>query len=142
MHQAKHGDRVKVHYSVSREGGVLFETSRSGEPLEFRIGKGEVPPGFERTIIGMKTGEEKITLLQPEEAFGNTREGVAFEVSKNSFPEDIELFIGQEIWAQKPTGEDFRMFVTDIDEDIVTLDENHPLAGKDVVLDVELVEIL
>jgi FKBP-type peptidyl-prolyl cis-trans isomerase 2 len=108
----------------------------------FKIGEGEVPAGFESTIIGMKAGEEKITLLEPKEAFGEKRDGVTFEVNKESFPEDVRLYIGQEIWAQKLEGEDLKLFVTDMNDDVVILDENHPLAGKDIVLDIELVEIL
>jgi len=141
MVKAKIGDKVKVHYTGKLEDGTVFDSSREGEPLEFTIGSGEIIPGFEEQIIGMEEGEKKTFTIPPEKAYGPHREELIIEVRKEEFPPDITPEVGQHLQLRQPDGHVFYVVVTDVQEDSVTLDANHPLAGKDLVFDVELLEV-
>ncbi|MCD6454437.1 MAG: peptidylprolyl isomerase [Candidatus Aminicenantes bacterium] len=141
MVKAKIGDKVKVHYTGKLEDGTVFDSSREGEPLEFTIGSGEIIPGFEEQIIGMEEGEKKTFTIPPEKAYGPHREELIIEVRKEEFPPDITPEVGQHLQLRQADGHVFYVVVTDVQEDSVTLDANHPLAGKDLVFDVELLEV-
>lgn len=142
MAKAKIGDKVKVHYTGKLEDGTVFDSSVEGEPLEFTIGSGEIIPGFEDEIIGMEEGEKKTFTIPSDKAYGPHREELMLKVARDEFPPDIEPFEGQNLQLRQPDGQVFYVVVIEVDEKTVTLDANHPLAGKDLTFDVELVEIL
>lgn len=139
MSQVKHGDRVKVHFTGRLENGEVFSDSKDDEPFEFTLGSGELIPGFEKGIIDMKVGDTKTITVPPEEAFGPRHEELMFAFKKSDFP--ITPVIGQQLQIRRKEGDPIKVTVADTDEDTVTLDANHPLAGNTLFFDVELVEI-
>jgi len=141
MKQAKKGDTVKVHYTGKLENGSVFDTSREREPFEFIVGDGSVIQGLEKGIVGMKIGEKKTIEASPQEAFGARREELMANVNKQDFPENIDPVVGQRLQIKQPNGRVMEVFVADVDEEIVTLDANHPLAGETLIFDVELMAI-
>jgi len=141
MTQAKHGDMVKVHYTGRLENGMVFDSSKDRQPIEFTIGSGNVIPGFEKGIIGMEIGETKTITIPPEEGYGPRREELIVDVKRSDFPENITPAIGQQLQIRQPSGNFISVTITDMNEDVVTLDANHPLAGSTLVFDVELIEI-
>ena len=140
MAEAKNGDTVKVHYTGKLADGTQFDTSREGEPLQFTLGAGQVIPGFDQGIVGMNAGESKTISIPSAEAYGPYREEMAVVVQKSQLPDDLDPQPGQHLQINKED-QVFRVTVTEVSEDTVTLDANHPLAGKDLVLDVELMGI-
>ena len=143
MAQAKNGDKIKVHYTGKFEDGTVFDTSEERGPLEFTIGDGEVIPGFENSIIGMEVDERKTVTIPPEEAYGPRREELIWERKKSEFPEGISPAVGKQVGVRlnQPDAPLINAIITDVSEDTVTLDANHPLAGKTLVFDIELVGI-
>jgi len=141
MDQAKQGDCVKVHYRGSLDGGQVFDSSQDREPLEFTIGEGRVIAGFEDAVIGMTTGEEKTVRIPCAEAYGPRREDMVAVFSSGQFPEDLAPAVGQILQLKRDDGMLIQVMVTDVTGDQVTLDANHPLAGKDLIFDLKLVEI-
>jgi peptidylprolyl isomerase len=142
MSQVKDGDRIKVHYTAKTEDGNVFETTENRPPLDFTVGDGQVMPAIEKGVAGMNLGETKTITLQPEEAFGPRHEELVIEVEKEVFPPDIMPEIGLKLQIKQPEGEPMVVMITDLDENNITLDANHPLAGSRVILDIELVEIV
>lgn len=142
MPKAKKGDTVKVHYTGRFEDGEIFDSSTGKEPLEFTIGKGEVIPGFEEAIIGMNTGETKTVKIPPEKAYGPRYDELVLTVERSRFPDDVQPQIGQQLQLRQPDGRTFIVTISDINETAVTLDANHPLAGKDLVFEINLIEIV
>jgi FKBP-type peptidyl-prolyl cis-trans isomerase 2 len=141
MNQAKNGDTVKVHYTGKLEDGTVFDTSKDREPLEFTIGDGSVIPGFEKGIIGMEIGSKKIVTIPPEEAYGQRHKELILKVEKNNFPENVTPAVGMELQLKYKDKTSLRAVITDIEEERVTLDANHPLAEKTLIFDIELVKI-
>ncbi|NIM91841.1 MAG: peptidylprolyl isomerase [Candidatus Aminicenantes bacterium] len=143
MAQAKNGDKIKVHYTGKFEDGTVFDTSEERGPLEFTIGEGEVIPGFEKSIVGMEVDEKKTVTISPEEAYGPRREELIWERKKSEFPEGITPAVGKQVGVRlnQPDAPLINAIITDVSEDTVTLDANHPLAGKTLVFDIELVGI-
>ena len=142
MASAKAGDRVMVHYTGSLEDGTVFGFSHEDEPLELTIGEKRTLPGFENALIGMNEGDTKTVSISPEDAFGHRKEDLIFHVERSKIPTDIDLTLGGILRVGSDTGKDFDVTITDLDDKIVTLDGNHPLAGKILNLEIQLVEIL
>ena len=142
MAQAKMGDTVKVHYTGKFEDGTVFDTSDNREPLQFTIGQGQVIPGFERAVVGMNPEESKTTIIPSNEAYGPHYKEMVIVVDKSSFPPNLEPEINQRLQLCNPNGQVVLVTVIEIAESTVTLDANHPLAGKDLTFDLKLVEIL
>ena len=142
MAQAKKGDTVKVHYTGTLDDGTMFDTSAEREPLKFRIGEGQVIPGFDMAIIDMVPGDVKVTVIPAEEAYGEHSTDLVTDVDRSRFPADMELEIGQQLQVGLADGEQAVVMVVDVSDTSVTLDANHPLAGQQLTFDVELVEIL
>jgi peptidylprolyl isomerase len=140
--KAKDGDTVKVEYTGRLDDGTVFDTSEGREPLEFTIGSGSIIAGFENGVIGMGIGESKTITIPVEEAYGPSRSELIFTVSKGEFPEDMEFEVGMDLQSQQPDGRVMRATVLEITDDSVTVDMNHPLAGKTLIFDIELVEII
>ena len=139
--KAKEGDTVKVHYTAKLEDGTVFDSSIMRDPLEFTIGEGLLIPGFERAVIGMCPGESKTEKISSERAYGPHRDEMVLDVDKSQFPPELEPEIGQQLQIRQANGMVTEVIVTDINDSQVTLDANHPLAGKDLVFDIQLVEI-
>ncbi|HWR68143.1 MAG TPA: peptidylprolyl isomerase [Desulfomonilia bacterium] len=139
---AKPGDRVKVHYRGRLDDGFEFDSSVGGEPLVFVIGSGEVISGFEEGAKGMAVGELRTVTIDPEGAYGLHRHELVVEMPWEYFPEDIVPEVGTQLKLVDENGEEVLVVVIDVGEDSVTLDANHPLAGKTLTFDIELLEIL
>ena len=141
MAQAKHGDTVHVHYTGRLEDGTVFDSSENQAPLEFKLGEGRVIKGFEEVVDGMQAGESRTTSIPPEEAYGERREDMVFSLEREQLPENLDPEVGQQLQMQLQNGENIPVVVAAISDDDVTIDANHPLAGKTLVFDIELVGI-
>ncbi|HID19321.1 MAG TPA: peptidylprolyl isomerase [Methanophagales archaeon] len=142
MAQAKIGDTIRVHYTGKFEDGMVFDTSTDGDPLEFTIGNGQVIPGFEEAVVGMSPGESKTTNIPVEKAYGPHREDQVQVVDRKKLPADLKPEIGQQLEGRQPDGEIIVATVTDVTKSSVTLDANHPLAGKPLIFEIQLIEIV
>lgn len=141
MSQAKAGDTVKIHYTGKLEDGTEFDSSKDRDPLEFTVGSGDVIPGFDDAVAGMAVGEEKSVNIEPEQAYGPRHDEMIQQVPKSALPEDLEPEEGMGLQAQGQDGQAINLTVTSVDEDTITVDANHPLAGKTLNFDIHLVEI-
>jgi peptidylprolyl isomerase len=149
MAQAKKGDRVKVHYTGKLADGEVFDSSECEDsgcgcgtgPLEFTIGEGEVIPGFENAIIGMSPGESKTVVIPVEEAYGPRMDEMVAVVGRSDLPPDLKPEVGQQLEVTQQDGHTFPVLITEVTDTTVTLDANHPLAGRELTFDLKLVEI-
>jgi len=139
---AQQGDTVKVHYRGMLGDGTEFDSSHGREPLEFTLGAGNVIAGFEEIVTGMSPGETKAERVSAERAYGPHREEMVLEVSRAQVPPDVPLQLGQQLHLRQEDGEPVPVTVTDLSDEAVTLDANHPLAGKDLMFEVKLLEIV
>ena len=142
MAQAKTGDTVKVHYTGKLDDGTVFDTSAAREPLQFTIGEGQIIPDFEQAIVGMNLGESKTIQIPSENAYGPHQKEMVMVVDRKEFPDDLKPEVDQRLQVRQPDGQSFAVTVTDVSESKVTLDGNHPLAGKDLTFDIQLAEIV
>jgi peptidylprolyl isomerase len=143
MRPAKQGDTVSVHYRGKLQDGSVFYETFDHEPLRFTIGGGEVIPGFEEAVLGMKPGDLKTTELPVEKAFGPYLEERVIEVPKNKFARwDRQPAVGEQVPIPQPDGSAIDVIVTEVTESKVTVDFNHPLAGQDLTIDIKLLEIV
>ena len=141
MQQAKRGDTVRVHYRGTLDDGTEFDSSEGSEPIAFTIGGGQVIPGFESAIEGMATGEKKTERIEASNAYGDRREELVFTVGREQMPEGADVEVGDMLRVGFPDGSNAAVQVAALDEQSVTLDANHPLAGKDLIFELELVGI-
>lgn len=144
MAKAANGSTVQVHYTGRlEEDDSVFDSSRErDEPLKFTIGEEQVIPGFEEAVEGMEPGDEKTVDIPSDEAYGPYRDDMVLEVERNQLPDDLDPEVGQRLQLRQQNGEVVNVTLTEIAEDEVTLDANHPLAGKDLSFDIELVDIV
>lgn len=141
MGQAQNGDSVKVHYTGKLDDGSVFDSSVDGDPLEFKLGQEQLIPGFEKAVVGMEVGQSKSVAIPVDEAYGPHRQELVMVVARDEFPDEIEPKVGEQLRVQQEDGREFHVTVTDESDDTVTLDGNHPLAGKDLTFDLQLVQI-
>ena len=141
MIRAENGDTVRVHYTGTLMDGTVFDTSRERDPMEFTIGKGEGIPGFERAVVGMRTGTSVIENVPASQAFGEYDERRVLRVGADQVPSGQELALGRMIEIAGAGDRTVRGVVTDISEETVTVDTNHPLAGKDITFEIQLLAI-
>ena len=141
MSLVKDGDTVKIHYTGKLEDGTVFDSSDGRDPLELKVGAGHVISGFEKGVVGMEVGGTKTITIPADDAYGERRDDLTVNVKKTEFPENITPEIGQQLQLKQPDGNMVNVMVTDVQEELVTLDANHPLAGKTLVFDVEVVEV-
>ena len=141
MPQAQQDSTVKVHYTGTLADGTVFDDSRGREPLEFQLGQEQVIPGFEDAIVGMAIGETKTATIPAEAAYGQRREEMVQQVPRDQLPEGLDPQVGLRLEARSPEGQAFPVMITDVAETEVTLDANHPLAGKELTFEIELVEV-
>jgi len=141
MTQAAEGSTVLLHYTGTLEDGTEFDSSRGGEPLKFTVGRGEVISGFEEAVFGMTPGETKTFTIPADEAYGQRRDDLVMQVAQNQFPPEITFEVGQQYPVEVAEEQVILVTVIGLDDETVTLDANHPLAGKDLTFSVELVAV-
>ncbi len=141
MSQVKAGDTVRIHYTGTLDDGTVFDSSQGREPLEFTVGSGEIIPGLDNALPGMAEGEQKSVAVPADEAYGQHDPNGRQEVPRDQIPEHIPLDPGTALQMQTPDGQAVPVTVAEVTDEVVVLDANHPLAGKDLTFDVEMVEI-
>jgi FKBP-type peptidyl-prolyl cis-trans isomerase 2 len=138
MAQAKIGDTVKVHYTGKLEDGTVLDSSINRGPLQFTLGESQVILGFEQAVVGMNLEESKTVNIPADEAYGPRHKELVVVVNRNEFPAELELKVDDHLQIKQADGQKILVTVTDISESSVTLDANHPLAGKDLTFDIQL----
>ncbi len=141
MQQVKKGDTIKVHYHGKLVDGTTFDSSEGREPLEFEVGSGMVIPGFDEGVTGMAVGDKKTVQIPAEEAYGPKQEDMIMEFPREKFPADMVPEVGMQLNMNNGQGQSFPVVIVEVQETVVILDANHPLAGQDLIFDLELVEI-
>ena len=141
MSKAKNDDSVKVHYTGTLEDGTVFDSSVDGEPLGFKVGGGEMIKGFDAAVVDMAVGEKKQFTIPADDAYGQHREEMVFQIERSQLPEGMEPEVGHHLQTEAEGGHPVVLEIIEVAEDNVTLDGNHPLAGKDLNFDIELVAI-
>ncbi len=141
MQQVKKGDTVKVHYHGKLTNGTTFDSSEGREPLEFEVGGGMVIPGFDDGVTGMAIGEKKTIHIPADQAYGPKQEEMIMEFPRDRFPEDMIPEVGMQLNMSNGSGQNFPVTIAEVREVVVVLDANHPLAGEDLIFDLELVAI-
>jgi peptidylprolyl isomerase len=138
---AKEGDTVKVHYTGKLEDGSVFDSSENRDPLEFTIGAGTMIIGFNNAVVGMKVGEQKTVTIPSAEAYGESRDDLIAEMPRTSLAPGVTPVVGQQMQVTLASGGVITAVVIAVSETTVTIDANHSLAGKDLIFEIELVEI-
>ena len=141
MQKAESGNTVKVHYKGTLDDGSVFDSSEGRDPLEFKIGSGALIPGFEDGVIGMAVDEKKTVNIPAAEAYGDHNEELIINVPVAEVPPDLNPQVGQNLQIQNADGQTHIVIVQEISESEIKLDANHPLAGKDLTFEIELLEI-
>ena len=138
---AKDGDTVNVHYTGKLEDGTVFDSSVEREPLEFTLGAGTIVPGFEEAVRGMQAGQSKTVTIPSQEAYGPRRDEMVLVIERTKLSPELKPDVGQQLQMQQPDGRAVSVLVTEVSETTITIDANHPLAGKDLTFEIELLEI-
>jgi FKBP-type peptidyl-prolyl cis-trans isomerase 2 len=142
MQQVQNGDKIKVHYHGKLRSGETFDSSDGREPLEFTVGSGQVIKGFDEGVKGMKVGDKKTVEIAVGDAYGEKQQEMMIEFPKEQFPADMNPEVGMQLMMSNGSGQNFPVTVAEVKEESVILDANHPLAGQDLIFDLELVEIV
>jgi len=138
---AQQGNKVSVHYTGKLDDGTIFDSSQGSDPLEFTIGQGQMIPGFEQSVVGMELGESKTVRIPVDEAYGTHRPEGVMEVDRSEIAPEMQLEVGMRLQATNAAGRPVDMMVVALNDDKVTMDANHPLAGKDLTFDIQVVNI-
>ncbi len=141
MPKVKEGDTVKVHYTGKLNDGTRFDTSSGRDPLSFTVGQGQVIPGFEQGVVGMEVGESKTITIPTDQAYGPKRDELVAEVDKARLADDVKPEVGTRLQMKRTDGQMLEVVITDVEEDKITIDANHPLAGQDLTFDIEVVGV-
>lgn len=141
MQQAQNGDKVKVHYHGRLRSGETFDSSEGREPLEFTVGEGQMIKGFDEGVKGMQVGEKKTVEIGADEAYGQREDANLIEFPKDQFPPEMDPQVGMQLMLSNDRGQQFPVIVAEVKENSVVLDANHPLAGQDLIFDIEMVHI-
>lgn len=141
MTQVKTGDKVRIHYTGTLADGATFDSSDGRDPLEFTVGSGQIIPGLDRELPGMAVGDKKTVVIAPADAYGESHADAVQAIPRSNVPPEIPLELGLQLQMQSPSGQVVPVTVVAITEDEVTLDANHPLAGKELTFAIELVSI-
>lgn len=141
MSKVKDGDTVKVHYTGKLDNGTVFDSSAEREPLQFTMGKGQLIAGFEGGVMGMTVGEAKTITIPADEAYGPKKEELVINMGKDKMPDHISPEVGLQLQFKQPNGMTIDMVITEVNDDDIILDANHPLAGQDLTFEIEVVEI-
>lgn len=141
MSEAKLGDTVRIHYTGTLDDGTLFDSTIGHEPMEFKLGDGGVIPGFEAAVMGMSVGESRTVTIVSAHAYGPYQAEMTQDIPRSAIPDDIELHEGLILSAESPDGVPISFIIKSFDTEQVTIDGNHPLAGRDLTFALELIEI-
>jgi len=141
MQKAANGDTVKVHYTGTLSDGSVFDSSEGRDPLEFQIGSGALIPGFENGVVGMTIDEKKMVNIPSDQAYGAHNEELIIKVPVSEVPENLNPEVGQSLQIQNADGQTHIVVVKEVGESEIKLDGNHPLAGKDLNFEIQLLEI-
>ncbi len=142
MKQAKENDKVKVHYTGKLKNGQVFDSSKEREPLEFQIGAQTIIPGFENAVKGMQVNEKKEVTIPPEEAYGEVNDNMVHDIPLENIEQDVNPEVGQEVAIKLSDGSSVPAQVIEVNEKSIKIDANHPLAGRELQFELELMEIL
>ena len=141
MIQVKENNTIKVNYTGKLSNGQIFDTSEGKEPIEFVLGQGRLIPGFEKGLIDMKLNEKKTIEIAKDQAYGDVNDNLIQEIKKTDLPQDMEPKVGMGLVSKSPDGKEINLMVVEVKDESIVIDGNHPLAGHDLIFDVEVVEI-
>ena len=141
MATAKKGDKVKVHYTGRLKDGTQFDSSAGRAPLEFEVGAGMMIKGFDAAVDGMELGAKVTVEIPAAEAYGEANPQLIIDVPRTNLPPDMNPQVGQQLGMTQPNGQQVPVKVKEVHDDKIVIDANHDLAGKDLIFDIELVEI-
>ncbi len=142
MREVKTGDKIKIHYHGRLTDDTTFDSSEGREPLEFEVGSGQVIPGFDNGVLGMTPGQKKTIQIPVDEAYGPVQEDMFMEFPIDRFPADMKPEVGMSLNMSNGSGQAIPVVIAEVQDEVVILDANHPLAGEDLIFDLELVEIV
>lgn len=142
MKEVKKDDIVKIHFRCKTDDGLVFSSKDNNKPLSFTVGEGKLLKDIESGVVGMKVNDKKTINIQHEQAYGVVNEELIKEIDKNLLPKDIEPKLGLELFAREPDGKEIKVRIIKILENSIIIDANHPLAGKDLEFEIELIEIV
>lgn len=138
----QNGDTIRIHYTGTLEDGSVFDSSDGREPLQFTVGSGQVIPGFDNAVLGLEPGDKRTVTIPSDEAYGEFRDEMVIQVGRDQLPEDLDPEIGDELQLTTPDGHPIPVLVTAMNDESLTLDANHPLAGEDLTFAIRLEEIV
>ena len=138
----KQGDTIKVDYTGTLEDGKVFDTSKGKQPLEFEVGAGKIIPGFDKAVIGMEKGQEKDISIKPEDAYGEPKDEFKKEIPKSALPQGQEPKVGMGLMMNTPQGQQFPARIIKVTDENITIDLNHPLAGKTLNFKIKIADIV
>lgn len=141
MAQAQTGNHVTVNFTGKLNDGTVFATSMEDQPIEFTMGRNEVLPAIEGAVEGMEPGETKTVRIIAKDAFGPRRGDLVQEIPRASLPENMELQIGQQLWVDDVGDEPITVSIVDVSDSTITIDANHPLAGEDLIFDLQVMDV-
>ncbi|NNE78980.1 MAG: peptidylprolyl isomerase [Silicimonas sp.] len=142
MTDAKTGDTVRIHYTGTLDDGTTFDSSAGRDPLEFTLGSGQVIPGFDKAVSGMAVGASQTVEIEADDAYGQHDPNGLQSFPRDKVPDDVPLDLGTRLQLSGPTGQPIMVTVAEVSDETVVLDANHPLAGKNLTFQIELVEIV
>ena len=137
----KNGSKVKVHYTGTLDDGAVFDSSETREPLEFTVGEGQVIPGFEDAVRDMNLNDEKTVKINPEQAYGHKMNQLIMQVPRDKFPAEVNIEVGGRLVLKSPEGQNIPAVVSEVKKDLIVIDLNHPLAGKELTFKIKVVEV-
>ena len=141
MSQVKENNTVKVNYTGKLSDGQVFDSSEGKEPIEFTLGQGRLIPGFEKGLIDMELNEKKTITIPKEEAYGEVNKDLIQEVKKSELPQEMAPEVGMGLVSKSPDGQEMNLLVIEVRDETIVIDGNHPLAGKELIFDLEVIEI-
>ena len=141
MSKVKKGDTVRVHYTGKLTTGETFDSSAGREPLEFEVGAGMMIKGFDDAVIDMVIGDKKTVNILPADAYGERNDQMVIDFPRSNFPDDMVPEVGMQLMMNNNAGQQFPVTIVEVGDEVVMLDANHMLAGKELVFDIEMVEI-
>ncbi|MEX0608250.1 MAG: peptidylprolyl isomerase [Balneolaceae bacterium] len=142
MATVQKGNIVKVHYTGRLSDGSIFDSSVTRDPLQVTLGEGQLIPGFEDALIGMNVGDKTTTEIPAAEAYGDRRDDLEVNIEKSQLPEDIDPEVGMQLQLNQPNGQPVPVQITKVEDENIVIDANHPLAGKDLSFDIEVIDIV
>lgn len=141
MTKVTNGATVEVHYTGRLTDGTIFDSSVEREPLKFTLGQGQLIPGFETGILDMEVNDKKIILIPSAQAYGDRHEEMLHEVQKSQLPQEIKPEVGMPLVSHSPEGQEMHFIIAEVKEESIIVDGNHPLAGKDLTFEIEVLSI-